>query len=268
MGLYQTGAQILDFFSNQLDIIIIGKLMGPSDLGVYNLIKQLILRPFSFLSPVVQNVAIPILSKIKSDIEVFNKSYLQVLNIVSFVAFPLYALIAIFAEEILWILYGKAYVDAALPLQILCVWGAVCSMLGSASVLVVVTGKTNLGFNWTIFRGLTNPLFIIVGGMYAAVIGIATGQAVCIICYMACYWFFFVRKASRISFKGYISSFSTEFFTTSIAFLAAMGIKIWSVKMLNMYVADGLALAIFISVFSFLNKSKLIEVYQQIRNRQ
>lgn len=267
MGLYQTGAQILDFLSNQLDIIIIGKLMGPSDLGVYNLIKQLILRPFSFLSPVVQNVAIPILSKIKNDIEIFNKNYLQVLNIVSFIAFPLYALIAIFAEEILWILYGKAYVDAALPLQILCVWGAVCSMLGSASVLVVVTGKTNLGFNWTIFRGLTNPLFIIAGGMYAAVIGIATGQAVCIICYMICYWFFFIRKASSISFKEYISSFSIEFLTTSLAFLAAMVVKVWGGKMVNIYFADGLAFVMFVVVFSLFNKAKVIEMYQQIRNR-
>ena len=267
VGLFQTGAQILDFVSNQLDIIIIGKLMGPSDLGVYNLIKQLVLRPYSFLSPVIQNVSIPILAKIKDDIQLFNKSYLQILNIVSFIAFPLYALIAIFAEEVIWFLYGKSYIDGALPLQILCIWGAICSMLGSASVLVVVTGRTNLGFNWTIFRVLTNPIFIILGSICSGIVGIAAGQALCIMCYLLFYWLFFIKRASTISFKGFVSSYSIEFLTTSFSFIVAIVIKVITKNILNLFVVDILTFLTFGLLFCSFNRFKLIRIYKQMLDK-
>ena len=261
VGLYQTGAQIFDFISSQLDIIIIGKVMGPSDLGVYNLIKQLVSRPISLINPIIQSVAIPILSKLRSNDKLFNETYLKVLNLVGLMVFPLFALLALYAEEILGILYGRSYVYATLPMQILCVWGGLSCLIGSASILVVVTGKTKLAFSWTIFRLFTNPLFIIMGGIGAAVKGISMGQSLCLTCYLILYWFFFIKKASTISFRDYTVSYIFELVITSGCFLLAVLVKWKTMQLANLYIADGLALVFFGIPFYLFNRRKLLSVY-------
>ncbi|NML35837.1 MOP flippase family protein [Chitinophaga sp. G-6-1-13] len=260
VGLYQTGAQILDFVSSQLDIIIIGKIMGPADLGVYNLIKQLVLRPYSLLNPIIQNVGIPILVKLRNDAREFNALFLRLLKAVGFISFPVYALIALFAQEVLLILYGKSYVTAALPLQVLCIWGGVMSLLGSASILVIVTGKTNLGFNWTIFRVITNPVFVMIGGIWG-VLGISVGQAICIVSFLFLYWFFFIKRVVNISLKSYSSSFLSLLAITCLAFIAGIFIKMMAGNWMNEYVADTIVLFVFGLIYLGLNKSFLQESY-------
>ena len=46
IGIFQTGTRILDFFSNKIDVLIIGKLLGTEVLGLYDLVKNLV---FSFV---------------------------------------------------------------------------------------------------------------------------------------------------------------------------------------------------------------------------
>ncbi|CAL1520768.1 MOP flippase family protein [Chitinophaga sp. MM2321] len=261
VGAFQTGAQILDFISSQMDIIIIGKLMGPAELGVYNLIKQLLIRPSSLLAQLVQNVGIPVLARIRNDVKAFKRSYLQLLKIVSLIGFPIYAIIALYAKEILLILFGKAYVSAALPLQILSVWGAVVSLLGPASVLVVVTGKTNLGFNWTIFRVLTIPIFIIVGGSWG-ILGISVGQAICVLLYLFLYWFVFIKRVVDIPFRDYTFSFLPTVLSTGLGLLLAIIVKTIVSKWVHVYIADVLALVIFATFFLRFNKRVMIEFYK------
>ncbi|MCW3462080.1 MOP flippase family protein [Chitinophaga nivalis] len=265
VGLYQTGAQILDFISSQLDIIIIGRIMGSADLGVYNLVKQLILRPYSLLNPIIQNVAIPLLAKLRNDVATFNSNYLQILKITSMVTFPLYALIALYAKEILWVLYGAPYKDAALLLQIFCVWGGISSILGPSSMLVVVTGKTKLGFNWTIFRVLTTPACIIIGGLWGTVIGISVGQSLCIVSYLVMYWIFFIKRASTISFKDYTASYLYELGAAVGALTVALIIKTLCLQVFNLYVSGVIAFIAFGTLFCFFNKTELANLYKRLR---
>lgn len=266
VGAFQTGAQILDFISNQLDIIIIGKLMGPADLGVYNLIKQLVMRPLGLLTPLVQNVGIPVLAKLKNEALTFNENYLQLLWVVSLAAFPVYALIILFAPEVLLILFGEAYVSAALPLQILAVWGALASLIGSASVLVAVTGKTNLGFRWTIFRTLTNPIFIFIGGAWG-ILGISIGQAICALVYIFLYWTFFIRYAAVIPFKNYTATFLPTLFYIGIGLLVAFVVKLIIGKWTNIFVTDALALGTFMIFYMWLNKNALTNLYNRFSKK-
>src|SRR5690606_10303417 len=83
IGAYQLGSQILDYFSNQIDVLLIGKVMSVSELGVYNLIKQLANRVYMLLSNIITTVATPILAKLKEDDQAFRLSYLRFLDIVA-----------------------------------------------------------------------------------------------------------------------------------------------------------------------------------------
>lgn len=43
----------------QLDVIIVGKVLGGDSLGLYSLAKDLILQPLKLVSPVINRLALP-----------------------------------------------------------------------------------------------------------------------------------------------------------------------------------------------------------------
>jgi len=211
VGLYQTGSQILDYFSSQLDILIIGKIMSTADLGVYNLIKQLVLKVYGLLNPIIVTVSIPLLASFQTSIANLKAKYMQMLQVISFINFGIYGLMALLAKEILIIFYGPAYQDSFLILQILCIWGSFSAVTSGASSIIVIKGRTDLGFSWTLLRILINPIFVI-GGSFFGFLGIVLGQTAFSIIFFPIYWKLIINKILKnITFK--------EFFNTLFPFL-------------------------------------------------
>jgi O-antigen/teichoic acid export membrane protein len=218
-GLFQTGSQILDYVASQLDIVIIGKLMGPAELGVYNLVKQLVIRIHSLINPIITRVSIPILATLNESVTVLQQKYLQMLQVASFVIFPIYGLLALLGRETLVLIYGKSFEDSYHLLQILCIWAGFISVLGAASGLITATGRTDLGFRWTIVRVIVNPIFIIIGYQFG-LIGIVSAQTLYILIFFNMYWKLVINKILRfLSYKEYL--FSTLKYAFYIAILVS-----------------------------------------------
>lgn len=206
IGLFQTGSQVFDYLSSQLDILIIGKMMSVSDLGVYNLIKQLVLRIYSITNPILTNVATPLLSKLQQNVDALTSKVLQLMGLVSLFNAPIYAILALSAFEVLRVMYGADYVSSTLMLQLLSLWGVFTSIVSVSSIIVVITGRTDLGLCWTIFRMLYNPLFVMIGSHWGLQ-GIVIGQVLYALSILPIYWFMLMRKVMpSITLAAYINS--------------------------------------------------------------
>lgn len=269
IGLYQTGSQILDYLASQLDILIIGKIMDTSDLGVYNLVKQLANRVYTVINPIVTSVAIPILATLQDEIKKLKIKYLQLLSVVSFINVGVYCLLAILSREVLLIFYGQDYVSASLIFQILCIWGAFSAVNGVASVIVIVKGRTDLGFSWTIIRIILNPIFIIVGSFWG-LNGIVIGQAMYALLSFILYWrVLIINILSEISFKEYFFNITPKFFIGFFVFLLLYAVKL-------LYFSDYANVPINILLFSFtfgflyvfLNKKELIDFMNLLKKKE
>jgi len=179
IGFYQTGAQVLDYISSQIDILILGKLLPMSDMGVYSVIKNLVLRVYVSINQIVTKVAVPLFSKLYNDQELFKSKYLNVVSVLTAINCFIYFVMIITAEEILEVFYGKSYLQYGSILAILCIWGVFSSILNCISVIIVLsTGRTDLGFKWTQYRLILNPVFIVIGAFMGGIIGVAISQAV------------------------------------------------------------------------------------------
>lgn len=179
IGFYQTGSQVLDYISSQIDIIILGKILPMSDMGVYSVVKNLVLRIYQSINQVVTKVAIPIFAKLKGNIVVFREKYLSILSIVTIANTMCYLAVFLASKETLILFFGQSYAQYSTILKLLCVWGVFSSVLNcTASVVVISTGRTDLGFKWTQFRLLLNPIFIFVGAYFGGIIGTAISQAI------------------------------------------------------------------------------------------
>jgi O-antigen/teichoic acid export membrane protein len=215
IGLYQTGSQILDYFASQLDILIIGKVMAAADLGVYNLIKQLVLKIYGLINPIISSVAIPVLATLNDNLYFLKEKYLQMIKISSFVNLAIYGVTALLSKEIITILYGESYVNADIILQIFCIWGGITSIMSIASAIIVVMGKTDVGFRWTLIRVIANPLFILIGYQFG-LIGIAISQSLYSLFFYTVYWKLVINKILKtLEYKEYLLAF-LKFFLSSL----------------------------------------------------
>jgi O-antigen/teichoic acid export membrane protein len=204
IGIYQTGSQILDYIASQLDILIIGKIMAAADLGVYNLIKQLVLKLNGLINPIISKVSIPILSTLNDNYELLKDKYLQIIKLSSFVTLAAYGVTAVLARELITVFYGQSYAASYLLLQILCVWGGLISIMSIASSIIVITGKTEVGFKWTVIRVIANPVFIIVGYRFG-LLGIVVGQALYALTFYTVYWKVVIQKVlGNVKYLEYV----------------------------------------------------------------
>lgn len=205
IGFYQTGTQIVDYFASQLDILIIGGIMPAGELGVYNLVKQLVLKVYGFVNPIISTVSVPLLAKFQNDHTSLKGKYLEMIKLIAFANFWIYGMIALLAKEVLFIFYGSSYQSSAPILQVLCIWGGLSAVGSIASTIVIIMGRTDLGFKWTLIRILPRSAFILVGALYG-ILGIVIAQSIFSILFFSVYWYVIIRRLmSNITFIDYIS---------------------------------------------------------------
>ncbi|WP_142890641.1 oligosaccharide flippase family protein, partial [Klebsiella pneumoniae] len=76
-GIYQLGSQIINQLRTQLDVIIIGKVLGGDSLGLYSLAKDLIMQPLKLITPVINRLALPRFAEAQRDTNLLETVYLK-----------------------------------------------------------------------------------------------------------------------------------------------------------------------------------------------
>ncbi len=149
-GAYQMGERTVNYFNLQIDVIIIGKLLGTEALGVYNIAKQLIMRPSQIVNPIITKVTFPAMAKVQNDMATLKRVYLQTINYLSSVNFPVYAMMIVLTPEIVFFLFGAKWMAAVPIVQVLSMYGAVRSTGNPIGSLLLAKGKANLAFYWNL----------------------------------------------------------------------------------------------------------------------
>ena len=149
-GAYQMGERTVNYFNLQIDVIIIGKLLGTEALGVYNIAKQLIMRPSQIVNPIITKVTFPAMAKVQNDMATLKRVYLQTINYLSSVNFPVYAMMIVLTPEIVFFLFGTKWMAAVPIVQVLSLYGAVRSTGNPIGSLLLAKGKANLAFYWNL----------------------------------------------------------------------------------------------------------------------
>lgn len=160
IGIYQVGSATLDFFSREFDSLIISTSFPMELFGVYTLCKNVSQRLYTLINPIITNVMTPIFAKLQNNIEQISEGYKKLVNLLGFVNFLLYAIIAICSYSFMAILYGSSYGQYSYILFFLAWFYAFQSCGNPVGSLLIATGKTNRGFYWTIFRIAFTVLYL------------------------------------------------------------------------------------------------------------
>lgn len=279
IGGYSMAGQVVSFFSNDIDILFIGKLTSSSELGLYNLAKTIASRVYSVVNPIITKVLTPLLSKIQQDQIQLKYNYLYVVRLLTYINIPIYLLIIILSQELLTILYGIEYKEGYLILSFLAIFYCVSSINNPVGSLHVATGRTDLGLKWALFCLGLYPIAIYLTS-FLGVNYVAAGRGVLNILLIYPLWRMQLKIMANISWREYISTFYKPF----ILFLLVSTVIIFFSFKLNLIIISPIpslilktigGIAIYFGLFYWVDreeflqyKIKILQLFRRNNNQE
>ena len=171
-GFKDIAIDLVVYFRKQTSNLIIAKLMGPVDVGLFNKGSSLANTPTALLSGSAYQAVFRGLSKVQDNLSQSQYIYFRTIALVSLYTFPVYIALAWVTEPFVVGVYGSHWSGAVPPLRILC-FAAPAFLLQYISG-ALVAARNRLGEEvW--FQLQSWALLIILGlvGVRFGVIGVA-----------------------------------------------------------------------------------------------
>jgi PST family polysaccharide transporter len=141
-GLPLAGAHVLAFIMMNLDYIIVGRILGPVQLGAYLLAFNLSSWPVNMFSAAVRRVSPAGFSQLLDDRSRLNASLARSLCLLAAVTIPVCSLLAVLALPVIRFAYGDQWTLAADALRYLALLGAVRIITELAYDFLVAIGRS------------------------------------------------------------------------------------------------------------------------------
>ncbi|WP_264511394.1 MOP flippase family protein [Flavobacterium sp. N1719] len=165
-GIHAFGDNALNYWSRNFDNFIIGKCLGTLQLGLYTRAYSLMLLPVKNLSTVISKVFFPAFAQRQEDKEKLAKHYLQLIQYISLVTFPLLIGLSLVSSEFVIIFLGEKW-RAMIPiLSLLCIVGALQSIVTLNGVIYYSLGQTKTAFKISILVNITLIIAFVIGVNY------------------------------------------------------------------------------------------------------
>lgn len=249
IGIYQVGSSILDFFTRELDIIIVSYTLGLEFLGVYDIAKRVPTSLFTFILPIVNRVFAPILAEVNENKIVLKKMYIKLAKTMSWVSFPMYMLLAAISPTILTIIFGLEYIDGVFVMMIFSLKYAFSGVNTICGALQVATGRTDIGLKWTVYSIFSTALVYYVSAQWG--IGVFLfSMLVLIFINVLILWIIQFKPMVDISWGGYLSIFYRSFI---ICLLLSMLIYLIYNQSSIVYVVCASIVYLFLYIFIIIN---------------
>jgi len=265
IGSFTMGSSLLDFFSHDMDILIIGKMLGAESLGVYSLAKQIVVKLFHIINPIVLNVLSPLLSSIQHQKEKLKNYFLKVIKYLAYINFPVYVVIIVASKEILHYVYGPDYADAYPVLSFLAFAYCLAALSNPVGSLQIATGRTDIGFKWTVLRVLITPAFIFVGSLYNITV-VAAVYALLSVFFVLPLWYVQLRPMANIHLTEYLNQFYKPFvffvLATIIMCLGGDGLLLFDNLMVNAIFKAALATLAFVTFIFIFDRRSILSFFQ------
>ncbi len=208
---YQYGFSLINYFSRNLDNLLIGKYIGSVALAYYNKAYTLMLYPINNITGVITPVLHPILSDHQDNKKYIYEHYIKLLKPIALISVYVEVFCFFASEEIIYIMYGNNWGKAATCLKIL-------SIAIMTQMITVTTGA--------IFQSLGETrLLFIAGGINVAltvcgiIIGVFWGKSIevvsmfVVVTYILHFFvsfFIMIHYGFEMSFVGFLLKFWKE----------------------------------------------------------
>jgi PST family polysaccharide transporter len=211
-----TGFGVVNYFARNLDNLLIGRVWGSQQLGLYAKAYQLLTLPIDQINAPITTVAIPALSRLNDSPERYRRAYLRIIEKIAVLTMPAIALLIGTADLVVRVVLGPQWTEA----------GHIFAALGVAALIQPITNTTGWLFisqarTPDMFRyGLVASTFIvtaIVVGLPWGAFGVAAVYALVWVTIITPMLFYWVGRKGPVRPRDF-------YITIAPAFCAALGV--------------------------------------------
>lgn len=154
-----TAFNFVNYFSRNLDNILIGRFVGAEGLGVYSRAYQLLMFPIVNLRTPMESVAFPAMSQLDPKSVEFRSYYCQLVRVLAWLTMPLMVLMFVFSSEIIELVLGEKWGSVAPVFSILAIVGFVQPIGSLRGLILISSGQSRR----ILYQGLMGSSVVTLG---------------------------------------------------------------------------------------------------------
>lgn len=140
-GKWVTAAGVFNYLFHNVDDILVGKILGATSLGFYQMAYKISIFPITEIADVLSRVSFPLFVKISQDQKRLRRAFYKTLGLVSLLCMILGITLFVFTEPIVRIILGSKWLPIISFLKILIVFGVIRGISGFSSSLFLAVKK-------------------------------------------------------------------------------------------------------------------------------
>lgn len=170
---------VLNGVASNVGYFMVGRLLGPTQLGFYHRAYYLLTLPLNRLTEPLNTVFFSAFSHVHEDVAALKEVFLKAVYYVALVACPILTGLFWIAPTFVHVVYGEKWMPSVLPLQIMCLAGILLSVEPIA--VSAITARGYVG--WEVRRQLLYVALLLIGifvgsswgivGVSSAVLGVS-----------------------------------------------------------------------------------------------
>ena len=223
---YQFAFNFINYFSRNLDNILIGKYIGNSALGFYQKSYTLMLLPVRNLTHVITPVLHPVLSNHQEDKNFIFHSYKNILKILAILGFPLSVFLYFSAPELILLLFGPQWEKSIPVFEILALSVGIQICLSSSGAIFQAVNRTDL----LLLSGILGSVLFVAGITYGVFYGkdlesVGTGLVIAFVLNFLVGFYILISKALQESFLSFLKIFMFPLFLSAIVAVGIVSLQ-------------------------------------------
>lgn len=214
---YQFSFQIINYFSRNLDKLLMGRYMSLSQLGYYEKSYRLMMLPLQHIAFVVSPVMHPIFAEMQHDPRQIATQYMKVIRLLAFIGLPLSAALCFTSRELILLIFGPQWEASVDVLRILSLSVGIQIVMSTSGSIFQAANATRMLFLCGLFSATLN-VAAIVTGIFAFGTTEAVAWCICasfLINFVQCYHALF-RLTLRVKWGPFWRSFLSPLLLTAL----------------------------------------------------
>lgn len=176
-GVNLTGFGIVNYFSRNLDNVLIGRRWGSQQLGLYAQAYKLLLLPIQQINNPITSVALPTLSSLQTDTVRYSRYYYKAILLITTLGMPIVAFMFAAADKVILLILGQQWLGAVPIFRLLAPAAFVGTFNVAAGWVYQSLGRTDRQFYLgTVMAIITSTIFII--SVNWGIVGVATAYGI------------------------------------------------------------------------------------------
>jgi len=227
-GKWILASNVLVYILTQGDDILVGRVLGATSLGVYQMAYKLSNLPATEWSHLVAKLTYPAYSKLQDNFKKMKKAYTYSLKLTAFLSFPVSGAIFIFADPFTKLILGEKWLSIIPIMKILSVYGLLRSIGATTGVIFMALGKPEVRTRFQLFQVLIFSILI-----YPGIVKFGLHGASYIVTFYSLFNYFMVFLIYRILDLDLKEIFKVNMIPLSFTILTMLAIHILKINYFN-----------------------------------